>query len=190
MKNRFRSPTISFPSHSTFISLASFARCRSNSGQSVGLLLSFFADHPIDPPVIRTSIPWPFRVRTKFDERGPGDGTSKGDFRVFRRTTDNLFVARTRLEGEKLRGSVSPFWPAFPSHFRYPLFPRAVTYLTRPRDGSALHRECTSFSSLVFPFHLVPLSSLLLLLLRRRSSTSHSSSSVSTLEQEQRPRAK
>ena len=170
--------------------------------------LSFFVDHPIDPPVIRTSIPRPFRGRTKFDERGPGDGPSKGDFRVFRRTTDNLFVARTRPERErkkererererekssKLRFTLLVRLPFPPSDILS--FLQAVTYLTRPRDGSTLRVENAPLSSLSLSLSLS--SSFLLvhssfapLLTRFISSTSFSSRSpcsVSAIEQEHRP---
>lgn len=85
-----------------------------------------------------------YEIRRKGGTLGWRVPGRKGDFRVFRRTTDNLFVARKDEALGREKFDPSTLLPT-----RYPprslsLSPRAVTYLTRPRDGSTLRRECAS----------------------------------------------
>lgn len=66
-------------------------------------------------------------------------GAFRSDFRVFRCTTDNLFVARNGQEQKRRRNS--PFAPFLVERTSLRC-PSSCGDLTRPRDESALRREC------------------------------------------------
>lgn len=89
-----------------------------------------------------------------------GNAARRSDFRVFECTTDNLFVARNRQEQRKKRG---PFAPS-----RRTGLPSSCGNLTRPRDESALRRECAP-SLLASPLLTAGISSFFLLSIGQRT---------------------
>lgn len=119
----------------------------SNSDRPRGvLLLSFFVDHPIDPLVPRSYLLRRFAYTRDSTKRGPrvtGPRSKGGLPRVS--PHDGQFVCRKDEAPGREKFEPAPFLALLPTSPSLSL--RAVTYLTRPRDGSTLRRECASASS-------------------------------------------